>query len=108
MEFAVAHVPGSIHIARILGLELRLILAGEDPDHVRESQRRLARVGIEKVCGYLDGGVHGWISEGYALGYVPQISVLELLEPREKEQDHVAILDVREPSEVSTGAIEDS
>ena len=118
MEFAVAHVPGSIHIAlsgqyaswaaRILGLDTPIILAGEDADHVRESQLRLARVGIENVCGYLDGGVHAWISEGYTLDYIPQISVQELLELREQEQDHIAILDVREPSEVSAGAIEGS
>jgi hydroxyacylglutathione hydrolase len=118
IEFAVAHVPGSIHIAlsgqyaswaaRILGLDARIILAGEDSDHVRESQLRLARVGIENVCGYLDGGVHGWISGGYELDYIPQVSVQELIDLRETEAGHVAILDVREPSEVSAGAIEDS
>src|SRR5262249_38000238 len=57
MQFAVAHVPGSVHIAltgqyaswaaRILGLDTPLIIAGEDPEHVRESQMRLARVGVE-------------------------------------------------------------
>jgi hypothetical protein len=63
MQFAVAHVPGSIHIvltgqyaswaARILGLDTPLIITGEDPEQVRESQTRLARVGIENVAGFL-------------------------------------------------------
>jgi hydroxyacylglutathione hydrolase len=63
MEFAVAHVPGSLHIAlsgqyaswaaRILGLDKRIILVGEDADQLRESQLRLARVGIEHVDAYL-------------------------------------------------------
>src|SRR5262249_37963321 len=63
MQFAVAHVPGSMHIAltgqyaswaaRILGLDALVIIVGEDPEHVRESQMRLARVGIENVAGYL-------------------------------------------------------
>jgi hydroxyacylglutathione hydrolase len=118
MEFAVAHVPGSLHIAlsgqyaswaaRILGLDRRIILVGEDADQLRESQLRLARVGIEHVDAYLDGGITGWIQSGYELDYIPQISVQELAELQEKEKDHIAILDVREPGEVETGAFENS
>jgi hydroxyacylglutathione hydrolase len=118
MEFAVAHVPGSVHIAlsgqyaswaaRILGLDRRIILVGEDADQLRESQLRLARVGIEHVDAYLDGGITGWIHAGYELDYIPQVSVQELADLQEKEKDHLAILDVREPGEVETGAFEDS
>jgi glyoxylase-like metal-dependent hydrolase (beta-lactamase superfamily II)/rhodanese-related sulfurtransferase len=118
MEFAVAHVPGSVHIAlsgqyaswaaRILGLDRRIILVGEDADQLRESQLRLARVGIEHVDAYLDGGITGWLKGGYELDYIPQISAHELAELQEKEKDHLAILDVREPGEVETGAFENS
>jgi hydroxyacylglutathione hydrolase len=118
MEFAVAHVPGSLHIAlsgqyaswaaRILGLDKRIILVGEDTDQLRESQLRLARVGIEHVDAYLDGGITGWLQGGYELDYIPQITAHELAELQEKEKDHLAILDVREPGEVETGAFEDS
>ena len=117
MQFAVAHVPASVHIAltgqyaswaaRILGLDTRLIIAGEDPDHVRESQLRLARVGIENVAGYLVDGVAGWIqSGGFELEYIPQITAQELAELREREP--ITVLDVREPGELSAGAIENS
>src|SRR5438477_463495 len=85
MEFAVAHVPGSVHIAlsgqyaswaaRILGLDRRIILVGEDADHLRESQLRLARVGIENVHAYLEDGIIGWVKGGYELEYIPQVSV---------------------------------
>jgi len=118
MEFAVAHVPGSIHIsltgqyaswaARILGLDSRLIIVGEDPDHVRESQTRLARVGVENVAGYLADGVAGWIRSGLELEYIPQITVQDLVELQEQERGRIAVLDVREPGEVSGGAIEGS
>src|SRR5947209_7496028 len=118
MEFAVAHVPGSVHIAlsgqyaswaaRILGLDRRIILVGEDADQLRESQLRLARVGIEHVDAYLEGGITGWIHAGYELDYIPQVSVQELANLHEKEKDHLAILDVREPGEVEAGAFEDS
>jgi hydroxyacylglutathione hydrolase len=118
MQFAVAHVPGSIHIAltgqyaswaaRILGLNKRLIIAGEDPEHVRESQLRLARVGAENVVGYLADGVAGWIKNGFELDYIPQISVQEFIELREQEPDWVALVDVREMGERAGGAIAES
>jgi hydroxyacylglutathione hydrolase len=116
MEFAVAHVPGSIHIAltgqyaswaaRILGLDTRIILTGEDAEHVRESQVRLARVGIENVAGYVDEGVAGWIQSGLDLDYIPQITVQDFAELKQKED--VRVLDVRERGELSTGVIEGS
>lgn len=118
MQFAVAHVPGSIHIAlsgqyaswaaRILGLDRCIILVGEDEDQLRESQLRLARVGIENVHAYLEGGIVGWIQGGYEAEYIPQISVQELTELMEQEKDHVAVLDVREPGEVAAGAMDNS
>src|SRR5579863_9200541 len=118
MQFAVAHVPGSIHIAltgqyaswaaRILGLDTPLIITGEDPEHVRESQLRLARVGIENVAGYLADGIAGWIHSGFELDYIPQISAQEFVELRNQEPDRIALLDVREPGEVAGGAIENA
>lgn len=117
-EFAVAHVPGALHIAlsgqyaswaaRILGLDKRIVLVGEDADHLRESQMRLARVGIEHVAGFLEDGIAGWVKGGYELQYMPQVSATELPELLDKEKGHVAVLDVRESSEVATGAIENS
>src|SRR5215468_228826 len=118
MQFAVAHVPGSIHIAltgqfaswaaRILGLDTPLIIAGEDPEHVRESQMRLARVGIENVTGYLADGVAGWIQNGFELDYIPQITVQDFAELRHQEPERIAVLDVREPGEISAGVIGNS
>src|SRR5436190_10561110 len=104
MQFAVAHVPGSLHIAlsgqyaawgaRILGLDKRIILVGEDADHLRESQLRLARVGIENVQAYLEDGISGWIAAGYELDDIPQISVHEFAELLQQEKNHIAGLDV--------------
>ncbi len=118
MQFAVAHVPGSMHIAlsgqyaswaaRILGLDNRIILVGEDADQLRESQIRLARVGSENVKAYLEDRIGGWIAGGYELDYIPQISVQEFTELREKEKDHIAVLDVRETGEVEAGAVANS
>ncbi len=117
-QFAAAHVPGSVHIAltgqyaswaaRILGLSTPLIIVGEDPEHVRESQLRLARVGMESVAGYLTDGVAGWVKSGYDLDSIPQITVQDFVELRSHEPDRVAVLDVRELGELTSGAIEKS
>jgi rhodanese-related sulfurtransferase len=118
MQFAVAHVPGSIHIAltgqyaswaaRILGLDSRLIICGEDADHIRESQMRLARVGIENIIGYLDDGIVGWIKSGNQPDYIPQIGVQDLADMLTAENKQPAIVDVREPTELKGGAISGS
>jgi hydroxyacylglutathione hydrolase len=118
MQFAVAHVPGSIHIAltgqyaswaaRILGLDTPLIIVGEDPEHIRESELRLARVGVENVVGYLNDGVAGWIESGFELDYIPQITVQDFAELLSKEPEQIAVLDVRELGELSGGVIENS
>jgi len=117
-QFAAAYVPGSVHIAltgqyaswaaRILGLNTQLIIVGEDPEHVRESQLRLARVGVEGVAGYLADGVAGWVKSGHNLDSIPQITVQDLVELRSQEPDRVVVLDVRELGELSGGAIEKS
>ena len=117
-EFAAGHVPGSIQIglsgqyaswaARIIGLDSRIILVGEDLEHLQESQMRLARVGIENVHAYLEDGISGWIRAGYEADSIAQISVQEFAGLLETENGHLAVLDVREPGEVEAGAIGDS
>jgi len=118
MQFAVGHVPGAVHIAlsgqyaswaaRILGLDTHVIISGEDPEHVRESQMRLARVGMEKVDGYLDDGISGWIRNGLELEFIPQLTAQDLANLLSKESATTSVLDVRESSEVNDGAIENS
>lgn len=115
MEYAVAHIPASVHIglsgqfaswaARVLGLDSRIVLVTEDPERIEESRRRLARVGIENVAGYLQDGIGPWIRAGLPVEFVPQISVDELAQWREEHPSDMTILDVREPSEAAGGAI---
>jgi rhodanese-related sulfurtransferase len=89
-------------------LDTPLIITAEDPEQVRESQTRLARVGIENVAGFLAGGVAGWIQHGFELDYIPQITVQDYVELRTQEPGRIAVLDVREPGEVAGGVIENS
>jgi glyoxylase-like metal-dependent hydrolase (beta-lactamase superfamily II)/rhodanese-related sulfurtransferase len=118
MQFAAAHIPGSLHIAltgqyaswaaRLLGVDAAVVLCGEDDDHVRESQLRLARVGIEDVRGYIDGGVAAWILGGNVTEYIAQVAADELASSLQSHPDGVGVLDVREPGEVAGGYISGS
>jgi glyoxylase-like metal-dependent hydrolase (beta-lactamase superfamily II)/rhodanese-related sulfurtransferase len=117
-QFAAAHLPGSIHIAltgqyaswaaRILGLDTPLIIVGEDPDSVRESQMRLARVGMESVAGYLEDGLTGWAKSGFDFDSIPQIAVTDLVDLLNQDPDRTVVLDVRETAEVDSGVIENA
>ena len=117
IEFAAGHLPGSVHIslsgqyaswaARLLGLGVTVILVG-DPEHVHESHLRLARVGIETVAGYLEGGVNSWVAAGCALDSIPQITAQDLAALCRRDSETITILDVREQPERETGFIENS
>lgn len=118
MEFGVAHIPGSVHIAlsgqfaswaaRLLGLQQQIVLTGEDEAKVHEARVRLARVGMENVAGYLFDGIASWVFRGFPVEYVPQVSVDELAEWMKDKPEQVTILDVREPGERSAGALDGS
>ncbi len=114
-DFAAAHIPGSVFIAlggqfaswagRIVGLDRRLVLLAEDFGRVREAQVRLARVGIERVEGYVDCGIAGWLRGGGELETLLPVTVQELAGLRDARQGRITVLDVREPSERDAGAI---
>jgi hydroxyacylglutathione hydrolase len=118
MQFAGAHVPRSVHIglggqfaswaARLLGLGARLVLVAEDDAAVKESRMRLARVGLERVEGYLSGGLPNWIVSGKQVSFLPQVSVQELAEWRTERPAEMELVDVREPGERSGGFLEGS
>src|SRR5438552_13649375 len=82
------HVTGSLQVGlsgqfaswagSLIALDKPIVLVAEDEERVREACTRLARVGIEKVIGYLDGGVLEWHNAGLPLATIEQISVQEL------------------------------
>jgi hydroxyacylglutathione hydrolase len=63
---------------------------------------------MENVIGYLEDGVAGWIKNGFRLEYIPQITAQEFAELQEQGPDGIGVLDVREPSEVASGMIDES
>lgn len=115
-QFAAEHVPGSVCIAlsgqfaswagTLLGLSSRPVLIAESSEQVSEARMRLARVGIENVRGYLEGGVTGWKRAGFPLAETQQITVQELHE--RLGSSRLKVLDVRREPEWQAGHIEDA
>ena len=114
-EFGAGHIPGSVNIplsgqfaswaGALLGLESELLLVAEDPDRAAESRMRLARVGIERVAGYLAGGMQAWERANQPLEQLPHITVQDLDRLRHEESD-LQIADVRRTAEWEEGHIE--
>jgi hydroxyacylglutathione hydrolase len=110
-QFGGGYVPGAIHIGltgqfaswagRILGLDSSIVLVAEDRDAMLEARTRLARVGIEKVAGYLEDGMSAWFREGLAVEQVPQVTVQDV----HREIEHLQVVDVRQPGEWGQGHI---
>jgi len=113
-EFAAGHVPGSINIAlsgqfaswagAVLGLSSHAVLIAGTPEQLSEARLRLARVGIEDLAGFLEGGVNGWSRAGFELAQTPQMTVQELGSRLRDSALHV--LDVRREGEWEAGHID--
>jgi glyoxylase-like metal-dependent hydrolase (beta-lactamase superfamily II)/rhodanese-related sulfurtransferase len=107
--FAAGHVPGSINIGldgsyaswcgTLLSPRDLIVIVADGVAQAREAVMRLARVGMENVAGYLDGGVLAWINAGRSIAQTPQISARELSDAG------LSVLDVRRPMEFAAGHI---
>lgn len=75
-----------------------------DPGKEEESIIRLARVGFDKVIGYLDGGFAAWQAAGEKTDLIIDIDADELV--IDLPHDHrLEVLDVRKPSEYEAGHV---
>jgi len=113
-DFAAGHVPGSVNIAlsgqfatwagTVLGLKAHPVLITESDEQLSEARVRLARVGIEELDGYLDGGVALWKAAGLPVATLPQIPVTSLDD--QVRSGGLQVLDVRREPEWEAGHIE--
>jgi hydroxyacylglutathione hydrolase len=113
-EFGAAHVPGSINIglggqfaiwaASLISLQSPIVIVADSEASVDEAQMRLARVGIEIVHSYLSGGMDAWREADLEVAAVPQITVDQLNDLIASQTD-VQVLDVRRPTEYTSGHV---
>jgi len=112
-DFAVAHVPGAVCITlsgqfaswagAVLGLSSRPVLIAATPEQLSEARVRLARIGVEDVAGYLDGGIEAWKKAGLATASLRQITPQELA--AQVASGSIGVLDVRREAEFQAGHI---
>ncbi len=112
-DFGAGHVPGSVNIGlggqfamwagSLIPLNAAIVLIADTGAQIDESVVRLARVGIENVNGYLEGGVQSWREAGLSLEAIPQMSVMELNE--QLANSELQIVDVRRPGEYVNGHV---
>jgi glyoxylase-like metal-dependent hydrolase (beta-lactamase superfamily II)/rhodanese-related sulfurtransferase len=113
-EFGAGHLPGALNVGLggqfaswagiLIDAGRTIVIVAEDEARVREAVLRLARVGLENVAGYLDGGVLAWERAGRELARVPQIAVDEL-RARLGEDAALQVVDVRRPGEYAGGHV---
>ncbi len=112
-DFGAAHVPGSMNIGlggqfamwagSLIPLNASIVVIADTGAQVDETVVRLARVGMENVKGYLEGGVQSWRDAGLSLDTLPQISVAEL--NAALANNDMQIVDVRRPAEYVNGHV---
>jgi rhodanese-related sulfurtransferase len=112
--FAAGHLPGAVHVGldgqfaswagALLPADLAVVIVAEDAASAAQAAVRLARVGLEAVAGYLDGGVAAWAAAGRPLAQLPLVTVDEL-DRRLRDEPGLRVIDVRRPGEYGAGHV---
>ena len=108
------HVPGALNIGlggqfaswtgSLVPPAAEIVSVADNEEEVDEAFTRLARVGLEKVRGFLQGGMCARDQAGNETATVEQIAVDEL-NSRTQEDETLQILDVRKPAEFRDGHV---
>ena len=114
MEFTHGFVPGSISIGldgrfaewagSLLPFDAPMLLVAEKGKE-KESIVRLARVGLDKVEGYLEGGYDAWKDNGETSDLIIDVEPDELMMDLPFDKNLV-VVDVRKPVEFADGHID--
>ena len=112
-EFGAGHIPGSLHIGlsgqfapwsgSLLEPNQRIAIVSNDHSQVEEATMRLARVGLQNVVGFLEGGLLSWMEAELPLASLPQITVQQA--SAELTQKSIEVIDVRRPQEYAVGHV---
>jgi len=115
--FGAGHIPGAVfaglgpNFTTWMGWlapydrEVALIL--EDDDRYDEARTELRRIGVDRVAGFLAGGMQTWADDGRRVRTLPQLTVQELAR-RRTGNAALAVLDVRGDDEWRDGHIADA
>jgi rhodanese-related sulfurtransferase len=110
-DFGDGHIPGSLHIplegkfapwvGSIVPPSAPILVVADESKH-EEAITRLARIGYEKIGGWLEGGIKAWRKSGGEIERTPQLSAQAARQQIEGSSSH-CLLDVRTPAEWDDG-----
>jgi rhodanese-related sulfurtransferase len=116
VEFVTGFIPGAIGIGlegrfaewagNLLPFSSEIILVTE-PGKEKETVVRLARVGFDKMVGYLDGGFDAWVKANEPIDLIIEVEADEMAMDIPFD-DHMVVLDVRGQTEYADGHVEDA
>jgi len=114
--FTHAFIPGSIFIGlegrfaewagNILPFDQEMVLVTE-PGKEEETIIRLARVGFDKITGYLQGGFDAWVNAGQRTDMIVDVEADELIMDIPFDE-RLMVLDVRNETEFANGHLADA
>jgi hydroxyacylglutathione hydrolase len=115
LAFGSQHIPGAWSLdyegnlptfaGWVLPTDKDLLVVSDSYREAEKTNVWLRRVGMDRVVGYLDGGMAAWVTSGYKTNHVTQISA-EDLHGKVSGSEKFVLLDVRAPLEFEDGHIE--
>jgi glyoxylase-like metal-dependent hydrolase (beta-lactamase superfamily II)/rhodanese-related sulfurtransferase len=108
LAFGGQHIKGSWHLdlngnfptfaGWVLPIDQDILLIADSDQKAEEAVVWARRVGVDRIVGYLAGGLTGWLTSGLATGSVKQISA-EKLHDMVLGDDDFTLIDVRAQAE---------
>lgn len=113
-SFAGGHVPGSLSLPAamltsfagwLVPYDKPIGLVAASAEQAERGARDLARIGYDRVAGYLDGAITAWAVSGRAVGRIDAIDGPEFKQRHESGAEFI-LLDVRSKPEFEQGHLE--
>jgi hydroxyacylglutathione hydrolase len=113
--FGAGHVPGAVFaglgpsfvawLGWLAPYDRDVILVLDDDADFAAARTELRRIGLDRVAGYLAGGLAAWRAAGREAVTLPQVTVQELRARLEQDGQGLTVLDVRGDDEWTSGHI---
>ncbi len=113
--FGAGHIPGAVFaglgpnfttwMGWLAPYDRDVVLVLDDDRRYAEARTELHRTGVDRVAGFLAGGMASWVDDGCRIRTLPQLTVQELAR-RRNGIDALAVLDVRGDDEWNAGHID--
>jgi hydroxyacylglutathione hydrolase len=114
-EFAAGHIPGSVNVGLVGNFTLwagalapydrDVVLILPADDRYDAARTDLRRIGIDRVAGYLAGGIDAWTAGKLPAATLAEMTVAELASAVGPARNGLMILDVRDKTEWERGHI---